>query len=57
MDLQWNDFDDFELACLCHDYGLEDACVFSQILPVKLANRSEIESLLTALEHEMAFGE
>lgn len=57
MQKQWIDFDDFELACICHDYGLGDACEFAQILPVKLANRSEIEKLLTQYEFEMAFEE
>lgn len=54
---QWSDFDDFELACLCHDYGFVDDIQFEQILPVKLANRAEVEALLTAHEFEMAFGE
>lgn len=57
MKNMWSGFDDFELACLCHDYGLVDACKFQQILPIKLANRDEIESLLTQYELEMAFGE
>lgn len=57
MENQWSGFDDFELACLCHDYNLEDVCEFAQILPVKLANRAEVESLLTQYEFELAFGE
>jgi len=57
MENQWNDFDDFELACLCHDYGIEEECVIESILPVKLANRPAIEKLLTAFEQELAFGE
>ncbi len=57
MENQWTGFDDFELACLCADYGYEDALEISQILPVKLANRVEIEELLTQHELEMAFGE
>ncbi len=57
MENQWAGFDDFELACLCHDYGLGDACVFAQVLPVKLSNRAEIEALLLQHEFEMAFGE
>ena len=57
MENQWSGFDDFELACLCADYGYEDALDIAAILPVKLANRAEIEALLTAHELEMAFGE
>ena len=57
MENQWAGFDDFELACLCADYGYEDALDIAAILPVKLANRAEIEALLTAHELEMAFGE
>jgi hypothetical protein len=57
MENQWVGFDDFELACLCHGYGIEEECVFEGILPVKLANRAQIEALLTAFEFELAFGE
>jgi len=57
MENQWSGFDDFELACLCADYGYEDALDIAAILPVKLANRAEIEALLTAHEFELAFGE
>jgi hypothetical protein len=57
MENQWSGFDDFELACLCADYGYEDALDIASILPVKLANRAEIEALLTEHEFEMAFGE
>jgi hypothetical protein len=57
MKNQWSDFDDFELACLCADYGYEDALEIVEILPVKLANRAQIETLLTQHEFEMAFGE
>ena len=57
MQNQWSSFDDFELACLCHNYGIGDACEFSEILPVKLANRAKIEALLTQYEFELAFGE
>lgn len=53
----WAGFDDFELACLCADAGYEDALDISDILPLKLANRDEIETLLTQHEFEMAFGE
>ena len=57
MQNQWSGFDDFELACLCADYGYEDALDIASILPVKLANRDEIEALLTEHEFELAFGE
>ena len=57
MEKMWSGFDDFELACLCADYGYEDALNFAQVLPVKLANRAEIEALLTRHELELAFGE
>ncbi len=57
MENMWSGFDDFELACLCADYGYEDVLDFTQILPVKLANRAEVEALLTRHELELAFGE
>ena len=57
MENQWSGFDDFELACLCADYGYEDALDIASILPIKLANRAEIEALLTNHELELAFGE
>ena len=50
-------FDDFELACLCADYGYEDVLEIAEILPVRLANRAQVEALLTQHELEMAFGE
>jgi hypothetical protein len=51
----WSDFNDFELAELAGQYGLEDSLVFAADL--SLANRDEVESLLTLAEHNMAFGE
>jgi hypothetical protein len=57
MENQWVGFDDFDLACLAHDYGFGDVCEFAQILPVKLANRNAVESALSQHEFEMAFGE
>lgn len=57
MENMWAGFDDFELACLCHDYGFVDDIEFAQILPVKLADRAAVEALLTQHELEMAFGE
>jgi len=57
MENMWAGFDDFELACLCADYGYEDELDFASVLPVKLANRAEVEALLTRHEFEIAFGE
>jgi len=57
MENMWSGFDDFELACLCADYGYEDVLEIVSILPVKLGNRAEIEALLTEHEFEMAYGE
>lgn len=57
MQNQWSGFDDFELACLCADYGYEDALDIVSILPIKLANRDVIELLLTEHELDLAFGE
>jgi hypothetical protein len=51
----WEDFSDFELAELAGNYGIEEELVFSGDL--SLANRSEIESRLTAIEYDMAFQE
>jgi hypothetical protein len=49
----WDDFSDYELADLAGRYGLEDSLVFTDRL--ELANRSEIETLLTEAEHGFAF--
>ena len=58
MDKMWNGYTDFELACLFVDYGYsEDKLDIVSILPLKLGNRDEIESVLTAHELAMAFGE
>lgn len=51
----WEDFSDFELAELAGKYGIEDELVFAGDL--SLANRSEIESRLTAIEYDFAFQE
>ena len=51
----WNDFSDFELAELAGTYGIEDELVFAGDL--SLANRSQIESRLTAIEYDFAFQE
>jgi hypothetical protein len=57
MQNQWSGFDDFELACLCQDYGFEDLIKIESILPVKLKNRAEVEKFLTEYEMAEAFGE
>ena len=49
----WDDFSDYELAELASAYGLEDSLVFANDL--SLANRPEVEKLLTAAEYEIAF--
>ena len=49
----WNDFSDFELATLAADYGLEESIVFADDL--SLANREEIEHLLTETEFSLYF--
>jgi hypothetical protein len=49
----WNDFNDFELAQLAGEYGFEDSLMFTQNMT--LANRTEIETLLTAYEFDNAF--
>lgn len=49
----WEDFTDFELATLAGQYGLEDSIVFTDKL--QLANREEVERLLTEAEHDLAF--
>ena len=49
----WNDFSDFELATLAGQYGLEDSLIFGGDL--NLANRTEIEQMLTEVEFDFAF--
>ena len=57
MDKMWVGYTDFELSCLFVDYGYsEDKLDIVSILPLKLGNRDEIESVLTAHELTMAFG-
>jgi hypothetical protein len=51
----WNDFTDFELAELAGCYGIEDELEFCNDLT--LSNRAQIETLLTLVEHNMAFEE
>lgn len=55
MQKMWADFSDFELTQLCFDYGIEDECKFSEILPVTLSNRTHIEHCLTECEMDVAF--
>jgi hypothetical protein len=57
MQKMWTDFSDFDLTQLCFDYGIEEECKFSEILPVTLSNRSHIEQLLTELEMDLAYAE
>lgn len=58
MENQWSGFSDFEIACLCHDYGrhIQPDDVVS-ILPLKLKNRPQLEKFLTEYEMAEAFGE
>ena len=53
----WADFSDFEIAELCFQYGLQESLVLTFTDRFKLVNRAEVETLLTAAEFEMAFGE
>ncbi len=50
----WKDFSDFELAEIAGRYGLQDELMFNADL--SLANRQEIENLLTLEEYDIAFG-
>ena len=54
MQDMWKDFSDFELTHLAGQYGLEDSLVFDY--EMGLANREEIEELLTRVELDFAFG-
>ena len=51
----WADFNDYELAKLCHTYGMEHELVWSNDLT--LANRDFIETLLTDFEFDLAEAE
>ena len=53
MNEMWNDFSDYELAHLAGSYGLEDSLLFANDL--SLANRAEIETLLTEAEYRVAY--
>jgi len=48
----WSDFNDYELAKLCHTYGIEEELVFNDNLT--LANRDQVEKLLTDFEMDIA---
>ena len=49
----WDSFSDLELYNLCLSYGIEAECV---MLGNRLINREEVEQVLTAFEHDLAFG-
>lgn len=58
MENQWSEFTDFEIACLCHDYGrLIEPSDVESILPLKLKDRAQMERFLTEFEFTKAFGE
>jgi hypothetical protein len=57
MQNMWIDFSDVELTQLCHGYGIEEECVFSQIMPAQLSNRLQIEQHLTRIELDNARAE
>lgn len=48
----WDSFTDVELYNLCFEYGLEAECV---MLGHRLINREEVEAVLTAFEHDLAY--
>jgi hypothetical protein len=49
----WNDFNDFELAEIAAQYGLQDHLEFNGDL--RLMNRKTIEDLVTAYEFDHAY--
>jgi hypothetical protein len=49
----WKDFTDFEIAELAGRYGFADNLVFAY--DMSLANRQEIEDILTEYEFSQAF--
>jgi hypothetical protein len=51
-DYMWDEFTDNELYNLCFGYGIESECV---MLGNRLINREEVEAVLTAFEHDLAF--
>jgi uncharacterized protein YlaN (UPF0358 family) len=48
----WADFNDYELAKLCHTYGIEEELNWADNLT--LANREQVEKLLTDFELDIA---
>ena len=50
----WNDFSDAEIIDLATQYGIEEEMV---VIGGLLFNREEVESRLTEVEYENAFGE
>lgn len=57
MQNMWKDFNDFELAELSFQYGLEDNLQLKFNERFVLVNRVEIEHLLTDAEMIAAFGD
>jgi hypothetical protein len=55
MQEMWSGFSDWELAEIAAQYNLQDELDFN--LDLTLMNRARIETLLTQVELEMAFGE
>jgi len=53
FNIMWDSFTDNELINLAVEYGLQDQLV---VIGGRLFNREEVESCLTAFEHDMAFG-
>lgn len=51
----WADFNDYQLAQLCYNYGMEKELEWSDHLV--LANREMIEILLTDFEMQLAASE
>lgn len=51
----WADFNDYQLAQLCYNYGMEKELVWSDHLV--LANRDFIETLLTDFEMDLVASE
>lgn len=57
MQNMWKDFNDFELAELSFQYGLEDNLQLKFNERFVLVNRVEIEQMLTDAEMIAAFGD
>lgn len=51
----WENFTDYELVSLATNYGIAEFVTFDDTF--KLANRSDIERMLTEIEYDAAFGE